>query len=91
MMPNPQGQSQDEVNLFLLSELERLNLLIETLQQRGVVRQEDLALAQLQQELKHAGRELRVAAARGNSAGVRAAERTVRELEKRIDAISAGV
>lgn len=89
-MPDGGALSQDEVNLFLLSELERLNLLVESLQTRGVIRETDVALAQLRQEQKQAERRVRVAADRNDFASLQQAEQAVRDLQARIDKISAG-
>lgn len=81
------AMQQDELNLFLLNELERLNLLIESLQKRGVVRDEDVVLAQLQQELKAEQRNLRVADSLKDVDALNKAEAAVADLQARISLI----
>lgn len=52
-MPPSSHPDQDTLNLFLLNELERLNILVGLLTRRGQITAEDVALAQLKQDLKH--------------------------------------
>ena len=76
---------QDQLNLFLLNELERLNLLVSRMQQRGVLRPEDVAVVQLQQELKTCERQLR----QGSRASRAAHEQAIADLRARISALEA--
>lgn len=81
---------QNNLNLFLLSELERMNALFERLEERGVISQSDVAIAQLQADLRFEERKLSTALKIGDRTKIAESEVKVRDLAARIDALEVG-
>ena len=89
--PEPEGLSQDQLNLFLLNELERLNILIGLLAKRGSLKENDVALAQLKQDLRHEERLFKVAEGRMDRGSANACAHKIAAIREAIEAIEAAL
>lgn len=76
---------QDEILLFLLQQFEKHEILIQTLRTRGFLNDNDIAVAEIESEVREAERLARVAAAEGDVAGAAEHTRQIPELRRKLD------
>lgn len=83
-------ESQTEINHFVLRELEKLQLLVARLKERGVVSQTDWDFAELRSAAREQERFARVAERDGDSASARQYRASVSEINRRIERLDKG-
>lgn len=81
------GTPQDELNLFLVKEMERLSLLIERLKERGVVTDADFLVTSLDAQARDLRRRIKVAKKGGDEKLVEQLRASLRDTEKRLAAL----
>jgi hypothetical protein len=82
------SQLQNDVILYLLNEMERLNLLMQRLQERGVVQATDVALSALQAQLKQEERRLSLAVQHADRESVSGSQARMKRLAAQIEALT---
>ena len=81
------GSVEDELRLFLVREVERLNLLMERLRDRGVLTDEDFAVSSLDAEVRDLGRRVKIAKKTGNEKLVEQLGASLRDTKQRLEKI----
>ena len=78
------GVNSEETLLFVLRELERVQLLVARLRDRGVVTDVDITISTLQSELRYSERMLAVAQERGRDAEALTHRAEIAKLKRQI-------
>jgi len=81
------GLPQDELNLFLVREMERLSLLVERLKDRGIVTDEDFVVSELDAKVRDLKRRIKIAKQLGDQPRVEQLRGELRSAEERLNAM----